>query len=190
MSLSHTAGWFTAAAIALLATTETSARPASTGLFTEAGIGATTFVGRHADHSKMGVAFDMRAGYDLFSWFSVGINVAASSHEATVPPPPEGEYFQLYRALGEARLGFRYGRVGLFVDGGAGGAMISTNILGKVNVTTPGETLAFIFAAGGGLEYQLANRHYALGIAGQWLLLPRFNRLAGVTTRIYLRYTY
>ena len=40
---------------------------------------------------------DLRIGRDLFSWLSLGVYVAASSHEATVPPPPDGEWFQLYR---------------------------------------------------------------------------------------------
>ena len=42
-----------------------------------------------------GPGLDVRLGRDLFSWLSLGISLAASSHEATVPAPPEGEWFQL-----------------------------------------------------------------------------------------------
>ena len=46
------------------------------------------------------------------------------------------------------------------------------------------------FAAGAGVEYQLENRHYAFGGAGQWMTMPGFDGTQGVTTRLYLRYTY
>ncbi|HUH04049.1 MAG TPA: hypothetical protein VML75_18760 [Kofleriaceae bacterium] len=71
------------------------AGPASSGIYTEAGIGATAFLGPNATYAAAGPSFDMRAGYDLFSWFSVGLRLSGSSHEATVPAPPEGEYFQI-----------------------------------------------------------------------------------------------
>ncbi len=166
------------------------ARPVSQGYYTEAGIGAALFVGPHRAHSELGPAFAMRAGRDLFSWLGVGLHMGTSSHEATVPAPPEGEYFQLYHAGAEARIGFRVGRIGAFVDGTVGGAMISSNILAKVAVLEPGERFALRLSAGAGLEYQLQNRHYALGLAGQWLMLPEFDNMSGVTTRAYLRYTY
>jgi hypothetical protein len=165
-------------------------RPVSVGPYAEAGIGATSFLGEGADHAAIGPSFAVRLGYDVFSWFSLGIRVDASSHEATVPPPPEGEYFQLYTGAAEGRLGFSIGRVGVFADGGIGGALISTNVLQKVAVLDPGEELTIVFNAGGGLEYQLQNRHYAFGLAAHWTMLPAFDSLQSVTYRGYLRYTY
>jgi hypothetical protein len=129
-------------------------------------------------------------GYDLFSWFGVGAHLTASTHEATVPPPPEGEYFQLYSAIAEARLGFRIERIRIFVQGGAGLGAISSNVLTKVGIVDPGETFTLALRAGGGLEYQLQNRHYAFGIDGEWSLYQAFDSTATATIRTFVRYTY
>jgi hypothetical protein len=166
------------------------ARPASVGYYAEAGIGALTFLGKAGDYSRVGPSFEVRAGYDLFPWLAVGLHLGASTHEAMVPPPPEGEYFQLYSATADARLGTLVGRWGLFADGGVGLGMMSSNILARVAILEPGERSSFLYRAGGGIEYQLQNRHYAFGMAGQWMSMPGFDSTHGVATRIYLRYTY
>jgi hypothetical protein len=176
--------------IVLLASAVASARPASKGPYAEASLGASSFIGEAADYSKVGFAFDLRAGYDLFSWFSVGFDLGASTHEATVPPPPEGEYYQIYHANAEGRLSIKIRMFEVFANGGAGVGMISTNILDKVAVTDPGEKFSLVFSGGGGLEYQLQNRHYAFGVAGQWMMMPQFDAVQSVTGRAYLRYTY
>lgn len=165
-------------------------RPRSHGFYAEAGIGARGFLGEAAESSKIGPVASLHIGYDLFSWLSVGGLLETSTHEATVPPPPEGEYYQLYSGGGEGRLGFAAGPMAFFVDGAVGVTLISTNILAKVMILDPGEELTIFFAAGGGFEYQLQNRHYALGIAGGWQSLPAFDRTQGVSGRAYLRYTY
>ena len=166
------------------------ARPASSGWFAEGGIGAVAFLPGASDDAAIGPVFHLRVGRDLFSWLSIGIALSASSHEATVPPPPEGEWFQLYRGLGDARISVLFDRVAVFAEGGAGAAMISSNILGKAKITGPGENFTIAFQAGGGLEYQLENRHYAFGVAAEAFLLPQFAALRAVDARLYLRYTY
>ena len=164
------------------------ARPASSGWFTEGGLGAVVFL--PADHAQPGPALNLRVGRDLFSWFSFGVNLAASSHEATVPAPPEGEWFQIYRASADARIGGLLDRIAIFVEGGAGFAMISSNVLGKVMVTEPGENLSIAFHAGAGFEYQIENRHYAFGLAVDGFVLPQFDAIRALDSRVYLRYTY
>src|SRR5262245_5399462 len=108
------------------------ARPASKGWFAEGGLGAVGFLPTASDDAAVGPALNLRIGLDLFSWLSLGVDLAASSHEATVPPPPDGEWFQLYRGTAELRIGGRLDRIAFFVEGGAGGALISSNVLGKV----------------------------------------------------------
>ena len=166
------------------------ARPASSGWYAEGSLGAVMFLPSAADDAAIGPAFHLRFGRDLASWLSIGIDLAASSHEATVPPPPEGEWFQLYRGTGDVRIGGRLERLAFFVEGGAGLAMISSNILDKVAITEPGESFTIAFQAGGGLEYQLENRHYAFGFGADAFLLPQFGALRAIDARIYLRYTY
>jgi hypothetical protein len=166
------------------------ARPSSRGFFSELGLGAVAHIGAARHSSSMGPAVDLRAGYDLFSWLSLGAQFAASSHEATVPPPPTDEWYQLYRGCIEVRLAVPAGAVNLFAEGGLGGAWMSSNVLGQVGIVDPDESVSLALSAGGGLEYQLRNRHYALGLAGDWWLLPSFAQSMGVEGRLYLRYTY
>lgn len=178
------------AALALGGSSPALARPASTGYFAEAGLGATAYVGSASDSSSVGPTLVMRVGRDLFSWLSVGIYAGASIHEATVPPPPEGEYYQLYRGGADARLGGRFDKIAIFVEGGAGAALISTNVLGKVMITEPGERFSLTFHGGAGAEYQVENRHYAFGLAVDGWLLTQFDAVTAVEGRLYLRYTY
>jgi hypothetical protein len=174
----------------LLAASTVHARPASRGWYAEGGFGAVAVLPKHRDDAAVGPAVNIRIGRDLFSWLSLGISLAASSHEATVPAPPEGEWFQLYRGGGDLRIGGRLDRIALFVEGGAGLAVISSNILDKVKVTDPGENFSIGFHGGAGFEYQLENRHYALGLGVDVFLLPQFDALKAIDSRVYLRYTY
>jgi hypothetical protein len=178
------------AAAAMLGRAPTAeARPASHGVYAEGGLGATGFVGPGQSAAKPGPTMNIRVGYDLWSWLSLGVHLAASSHEATVPPPPEGEWVQLYRGGAEGRLGFRLDELAFFAEGDLGAAYISSNVLGKVGITDPGEHLSIEFSAGAGVEYQIGNRHYAFGLAGDWFLIPQFDALTGIDVRLYLRYT-
>lgn len=169
-------------------------RVASSGFYTETGMGAALILPDAGDYVAVGPAVDLRVGYEPFSWLSLGGFLGASSHRANVPPPPKREYFQLYHAALDLRLGLLWGRIGLFVDGRLGGSLISSNVLEKVEVLEPGQRFSVSYAAGAGLEYQLENRHYAFGLAGQWQALTDFapddGQLGGITTRLYLRYTY
>jgi hypothetical protein len=166
------------------------ARPASTGFFAEGGIGAVAFLPSTSKSADVGPALVLRVGRDVFSFLSLGGYVAMSSHEATVPPPPSDQWFQLYRAGADARVGGLIDHVALFVEGGLGGSMISSNVLEKVMVTKPGKSFSVTFHGGAGLEYQLENRHYAVGLAADAFLEPQFSNMKALESRLYLRYTY
>lgn len=165
-------------------------RAASTGFFAEGGAGAVTFLPHVSKEADTGPALDLRVGRDLFSWFSLGVMLAASTHEATVPPPPVDQYFQLYRGAIDARLGGRVNRIAFFAEGGAGAAIISTNIFETVGITSPGKHVSVQFYGGVGLEYQLLNRHYAIGLAADAFIIPQFSSTKAIDSRLYLRYTY
>lgn len=166
------------------------ARPASTGFYAEGGLGAVAFLPPDGGNAAIGPGMDIRIGRDLFSWVSIGGYVAMSSHEATVPAPPEGEWFQLYRGGGDMRLGGRIGSIAFFVEGGLGVSVMSSNVLEKVMTVEPGEWWSVTFHGGAGIEYQLENRHYALGVAADGFLAPQFDNIKALSTRLYLRYTY
>ena len=178
-------------ALAVCAAASTAnARPASSGWFAEGGLGAVAYLPSAGQYAATGPGMELRFGRDLFSWFSVGIDLAASSHEATVPAPPSGEWFQLYRGGADARLGGLIGRVAFYVEGGLGAAMISSNVLQKVMITDPDEHFSLAISGGGGLEYQLENRHYAFGVGVDAFLLPQFDAIKALDSHVYLRYTY
>lgn len=179
-----------AVAIVLALVGTAAARPASTGFFAEGGLGVVGFLPSASSDAQVGPALDVRVGRDLLSWLSLGAYVAASSHEATVPPPPQGQWFQLYRGGVDARITGRFDRIAPFVEGGLGASMISSNVLEKVMITKPGQRFSVMFHAGAGAEYQLENRHYAFGVAVDAFLVPQFGRLKAIESRLYLRYTY
>lgn len=162
----------------------------STGFYAEAGLGATGFLGQTGAYAAPGPAFGLRAGYDLFSWFSVGALLAGSTHEATVPPPPEREYFQLYHLAADGRLTVRYRRVAVFAEGALGLAILNTNVLEKVSVTDRDERSSIAFTGGGGIDYHTQNRHFSFGLAGGWTMYSGFAASQSVSIRLYLRYTY
>lgn len=166
------------------------ARPASTGWYAEGGLGAVAFLPTASDAAAIGPGLGIRFGRDLFSWLSLGLQIGASSHEATVPPPPEGEWVQFYRSSADLRLTGRFDRLALFAEGGAGVGMISSNVLGKVMITEPGEQFSLLIQAGGGFEYQLENRHYSIGLAADVLIFPQFDAIKAIDARAFLRYTY
>jgi hypothetical protein len=181
-----------ALAIALTSASDTASadRIASTGFFAEGGLGAVIFLPHTSRYADAGPALDLRIGRDLFSWLSVGVVVAASTHEATVPPPPVDQYFQLYRGGGDVRIGSRFDRISAFAEGGVGGSLLSTNILQNVMISRPGKQYSWTISAGAGLEYQLENRHYALGLAIDAFLEPQLASMKALDSRLYLRYTY
>jgi opacity protein-like surface antigen len=165
-------------------------RIASTGWYAEGGLGAVGFLPSTNQDAAVGPAIDLRFGRDLFSWLSVGIFAAASTHQATLPPPPTGQYFQLYRMGADARLSARFGSIGIFVEGELGAAVISTNVLDQVMITKPGSYTSLALGGGAGVEYQLENRHYGIGLAGDAAIEPQFASIKAVDVRLYLRYTY
>jgi len=89
-----------------------------------------------------------------------------------------------------ATISLAVGALVVWLTAGIGIGVISSNILDKVMVTEPGETFSLAVTAGAGLEYQLENRHYALGLAVDAFLLPQFDAIKALDTRLYLRYTY
>jgi hypothetical protein len=165
-------------------------RAASTGFFAEGGLGAVAFLPKTSKDAAIGPSLDLRVGRDLFSWFSLGVFLAGSMHAATLPPPPEGQYFQLYRGGVDGRLGGRVNAIAFFAEGGIGAAMMSSNVLESVMITKPGQSFSVQFHGGAGLEYQLENRHYAIGLAVDGFLVPQFATMKAIDSRLYLRYTY
>ncbi len=177
-----------ASALALPAHAED--RPVSVGPYAQVSVGGQKMVGKTKRRTNEGPKFALRVGTDLFSWFSVGGRLDIASHEVVLPRPPQGEYTQFYGGAGEARLSLSIGPVAVFAEGSLGYTMVSTNVLETVDILEPGERFTPTIGAGGGLEYQLQNRHYAFGLGGEWNNLTEFARMHTVSVSAHMRYTY
>ena len=167
-----------------------SAQNYASGPYAELHAGASGFLDVNRDYAAIGPSLGVRAGYDLFRWLSLGGYALGSTHEATLPPPPEQEFFQIYQAGGEGQLRQRFGQFGVFAEGGAGLAFISTNVLDRVGVTDPTQTrLSPAFTVGGGFDYHLQSRHFSVGLGADYTIYPSFAAAQSLTVRLYVRYT-
>jgi hypothetical protein len=156
--------------------------------FSEADLGGRFFLGDRADSAAIGPAFGVTAGVQFAPWVHLGLAVGASTHEATVPPPPDKEFFQMYTGAAELRLGFRTGSVGLFAQARGGVSAINTNVLDGVGITTPEQHWGFFAGGGAGLLVFTGNPRFAFGLGGDWLMVPAFEGFQAVTVRVFLRY--
>jgi hypothetical protein len=159
------------------------------GFYSEAGLGGTGLI-KPTSTLAIGPSATIRVGYDVFSWFSLGAIASVTTQRSTLPAPPEHEYQQMYRGGAVARLGGQVGAVSLYLNGGVGMARVSSNLLERVGFIEPGQRNSVAFFAGAGVEYQLENRHYALGIGGDGWMFTQFKSATAADARVYLRYTY
>jgi hypothetical protein len=177
-------------AIALIALGLLGARPAAAGgLYSEADLGATLFLGEAADSAAPGPALGARVGYHPAPWVGLGVVVAASTHEATAQPPPDGEHFQLYQVGLDLRFRLGVGRVGLFIEGSGGVAAVSTNVLDAPGITSPTRHVSPYLMGGGGVEYHTQSPRFAFGVAGDLSVYTDFGVMRTLGLRLYLRYT-
>jgi hypothetical protein len=158
------------------------------GPFASGEVGTLIFLGPIGKYAEPGVAFGVRLGYDLFRWLDVQAHVMGVSANANLPPPTVGQSFQTYLYAGEVRLKLQIHRVQLFAEGGAALAQISTNVLQQVGITR-GSEFTFTVVAGGGLDYHTLNRHFSVGVGGDYVWLSQFTGGHGLSLDVYLRYT-
>jgi hypothetical protein len=92
----------------------------------------------------------------------------------------------LYAA--EARLQVQIRRIALSLEGGAGAAQITSNVLQQVGVTKGAFSLAVI--GGVGLDYHTLNRHFSVGLDVDYMWLQGWTSSHGITATAYLRYTH
>ena len=158
------------------------------GPFASGEIGTLVYLARAGKYTDPGVAFGVRLGYDLFRWLDVQAHVMGASSDASLPPPQVGQSFQTYLYAGEVRLKLQIHRFQLFAEGGAALAQVSTNVLERVGVTH-GSNFTFAVVAGGGLDYHTLNRHFSVGLGGDYVWLSTFTGGHALSLDVYLRYT-
>jgi hypothetical protein len=152
------------------------------GLFASGELGALVFLGHAGKYAGPGPIFGVRFGYDLFRWLAIEARVAGSSSDAKLPPPVVGQSVQTYLLKLQIR------RVGLFAEGGAGVAEVSSNILDLVGITE-GHRISLAVTAGAGVDYHTLNRHFSVGLGADYVWMESFAQSSAITTDVYLRYT-
>jgi hypothetical protein len=158
------------------------------GPFASGEVGTLVFLGPIGKYAEPGVAFGVRLGYDLFRWLDVQAHVMGASSDAKLPPPTVGQSFQTYLYAGEVRLKLQIHRVQLFAEGGAALAELSTNVLQQVGITR-GSEFSFAVVAGGGVDYHTLNRHFSVGVGGDYVWMSQFTGAHSLSLDVYLRYT-
>jgi hypothetical protein len=159
------------------------------GFTTEAGFGAIALQ-KPTSTLAIGPVATVGVGYDVFHWLTVGAVLSLSTQRSTLPPPPEHEYQQMYRAGALARIGGQVGPVLLSVEGGAGIGRLSSNLLERASLIKPGQRNSVALFGGAAIEYQLGNRHYALGLGANGWYFTQFQSAITVEGRLFLHYTY
>jgi hypothetical protein len=158
------------------------------GFFAEGELGALVFIGKASRYAPAGVTFGARLGYDITRWLAIQAHVTGTSADANLPPPTVGQSFQLFLYGAEARLQLQIRRIALSLEGGAGALQITSNILNAVGVTTGAFSLAVI--AGAGLDYHTLNRHFSVGLNGDYMWLQAWRSSHAIAATAYLRYTH
>jgi hypothetical protein len=160
----------------------------SRGLFVEGDAGAILFAGRLDRYLAPGPALSLRVGYDLLRWLALQGHVDGAIAAAKTPAPLDHQSLELFRYAVEARAQLQLRRVGLYLTAGGGLAQLSTNLLASTGVTS-GHQLSAVVAGGAGIDLHTLNRHFSVGLAGDYTWFAQWQSSHAVTVEAYLRYT-
>lgn len=159
------------------------------GLYTEGEFGGLKFLGRAGDELGVGFAVGARVGYDLTRFIAVQAHLMGSTHQSQGDSPIAGQLLQMYQGTIEGKLTLRFVQWSLFVEGGAGAARMSSNLLWARGMLARYRT-GLTTGGGGGLDYHFLSRHFSVGLRAAYYVLGDVTSSQNVTTTIYLRYTF
>jgi opacity protein-like surface antigen len=159
------------------------------GLYTEGEAGAVFFVGPIRSRVETGFALGLRVGYDVTSWLAVQARGLGSTHETKFAGMPQaGQLLQLYQGLAELKATLRFSQTSIFLEGGAGAARLSTNILATVGLTRWRTGLTA--GGGAGIDYHSLSRHFSMGLRAGYFWLRDIGGSQDLITTAYVRYTF
>ena len=163
------------------------------GLFLEAQLGAIGYWGDLGKVSKAGPRLAVSLGYELASWVSVLLQVGASFHDTSHPPPPARTSYELLEALVGLRLTVPLTtQAALWADGLAGGVWTSGDVLRSLGFR---DAVFPTLHYGGelGFDWHIRSRHHSLGMLGGGRIYPGLTRnrfSTGAYGSLYLRYVF
>ena len=172
------------------------ARRFSRGFFAEGDVGALFYLGKMQRYAAPGPQLAVRLGYDLTRWLGVQAHVGGAISSADTAPPQVGQAFELFLYSGELRAHLQLRRVGLYAEAGAGAAQVSSNVLDEPKppdtsgVTIQRRHFSAMGVGGLGIDLHTLNRHFSVGLAGDFIYFASFESSYAVTVAAFLKYTY
>jgi len=152
------------------------------GLYVESRVGARGFLGSLGEVARPGPYFAVDAGYQLFSWLSLGARAEASMHRTDGPRPPRPRSFQLIGFLAELRLDINASaRAALFLSLEGGLSFVPSDDL-RVYGYIDAKHLGLTYGGELGFDWHMKNRHNSLGLAGGARLVPNLTRDGAAST--------
>lgn len=164
------------------------------GLYTEGEIGSVVLFGPAGGKVGPGFALGTRVGYDVTRFFAVQLHGIGSTHQMSLPGMPQDEQLlQLYQAMVEGKLTYRFGQVSILAEGGFGVARLSSNLLATVpyqgGYLTRWRT-GLTAGGGAGIDYHSLSRHFSVGLRGDYFWLRDISGSRDLIATTYLRYTF
>jgi hypothetical protein len=161
------------------------------GIYGEAEVGTLLFVGDAGSSVGPGAVVGVRLGYDVFRWVALQVHVAGSTHTTTFRDMPQsGQILQFYQGSAELKLTMRFNRVAASAMGGAGLALISSNLLGTTGLTEPDVQNTLVYLGGLGADYHTMSRHFSFGLAATFAKYQRLRTTGAIAATAYVRYTF
>jgi hypothetical protein len=159
------------------------------GLYTEGEVGGVTFFGAAGSRIDPGFGVGARVGYDFTRWLALQVHAVGSTHETSYPGmPQDGQLLQLYQGTGELKATARFGQWSIFVEGGAGAARLSSNLLATEMLTR--WRTGFTAGGGAGIDYHSLSRHFSFGVRAGFFWLRDISGSSDLVATYYLRYTF
>jgi opacity protein-like surface antigen len=164
------------------------------GLYTEGEIGSVVLFGPAGGKVGPGFALGTRVGYDVTRFFAVQLHGIGSTHQMSLPGMPQDEQLlQLYQAMVEGKLTYRFGQVSILAEGGVGVARLSSNLLATIpyqgGYLTRWRT-GLTAGGGAGVDYHSLSRHFSVGLRGDYFWLRDISGSRDLIATTYLRYTF
>jgi hypothetical protein len=164
------------------------------GLYTEGEIGSVVLFGPAGGKVGPGFALGTRVGYDVTRFFAVQLHGIGSTHQTSLPGmPQDAQLLQLYQAMIEGKLTYRFGQVSILAEGGFGVARLSSNLLATIpyqgGYLTRWRT-GLTAGGGAGVDYHSLSRHFSVGLRGDYFWLRDISGSRDLLATTYLRYTF
>jgi hypothetical protein len=164
------------------------------GLYTEGELGSVVLFGAAGGKVGPGFAIGTRVGYDVTRFFAVQLHGVGSTHQTSFPGhPQDDQLLQLYQAMIEGKLTYRFGQLSIFAEGGVGVARLSSNLLATVpyngGYLTRWRT-GLTAGGGAGVDYHSLSRHFSVGVRGDYFWLRDISGSRDLIATTYMRYTF